>query len=132
MEFRPKHFITDVSGKYPRLWALKGVNPNDVRRWYGFGALTSICTIAPGFREISELPNWVLNAVVESWPNNPHLKRDDELETKFITVASKDTTNAIQYPSFHFMKLQRPNKKAFTYIKGTRDETRARGQPHGK
>ncbi|KAL8468697.1 hypothetical protein ACS0TY_031767 [Phlomoides rotata] len=63
MEFRPEHFIIDVSGKYPRLWALKGAGPNDVRRWYNFGALTSICTIAPGFREISELPDWVLNAV---------------------------------------------------------------------
>ncbi|KAL8520461.1 hypothetical protein ACS0TY_011112 [Phlomoides rotata] len=108
IEFRPEHFITDVSGKYPQLWALKGANPNDVRRWYGFGALASICTIAP---------DWVLNAVIESWHNNPHLKRGDELEIKFITVASEDTTNAIQYPSFHFMKLQRPDKKAFTYIK---------------
>ncbi|KAL8554900.1 hypothetical protein ACS0TY_002904 [Phlomoides rotata] len=36
--------------------------------------------------------HWVLNAVVESWHNNPHLKRDDELEIK-------------------------PDKKAFTYIK---------------
>ncbi|KAL8547373.1 hypothetical protein ACS0TY_006919 [Phlomoides rotata] len=26
-------------------------------------------------------------------------------------------TNSIQYPSFHFMKLQRPNQRAFTYIK---------------
>ncbi|KAL8543640.1 hypothetical protein ACS0TY_004277 [Phlomoides rotata] len=51
-------FITDVSGKYPRLWTLKGANPNDVRRWYNFGALTSICTIAPSFREISGLPDW--------------------------------------------------------------------------
>ncbi|KAL8498867.1 hypothetical protein ACS0TY_021996 [Phlomoides rotata] len=91
--------------------------PNDVRRWYEFGALASICTIAPGFREILGLPDWVLNAIVESWHNNPHLKRGDELEIKFIKVASEDTTNAIQYPSFHFMKLQRPDKKTFTYIK---------------
>ncbi|KAL8519268.1 hypothetical protein ACS0TY_010273 [Phlomoides rotata] len=27
VEFRPEHFITDVSGKYPRLWALKGAAP---------------------------------------------------------------------------------------------------------
>ncbi|KAL8532023.1 hypothetical protein ACS0TY_008576 [Phlomoides rotata] len=45
----PKLFITDVSGKYPRLWTLKGANPNDVRRWYNFGALASICTVAPSF-----------------------------------------------------------------------------------
>ncbi|KAL8543220.1 hypothetical protein ACS0TY_003940 [Phlomoides rotata] len=49
--------------------------------------------------------------------NNPHLKRGNELEIKFITVASKDTPNAIKYLSFHFKKLQRPDKKVFTYIK---------------
>ncbi|KAL8555633.1 hypothetical protein ACS0TY_003438 [Phlomoides rotata] len=47
--FRPEHFITNVSGKYPQLWALKGANPIDINRWYKFGALASICTIAPGF-----------------------------------------------------------------------------------
>ncbi|KAL8472544.1 hypothetical protein ACS0TY_029665 [Phlomoides rotata] len=26
-------------------------------------------------------------------------------------------TNSIQYPSFHFMKLQRLDQRAFTYIK---------------
>ncbi|KAL8536512.1 hypothetical protein ACS0TY_011926 [Phlomoides rotata] len=59
----------------------------------------------------------MLNAVYESWHNNPHLKRGEELEIKFITFTSEDTTNAIQYPSFHFIKLQRPDKKAFSYIK---------------
>ncbi|KAL8473040.1 hypothetical protein ACS0TY_030041 [Phlomoides rotata] len=57
MEFRPEYFITDVSGKYPRLWALKEVGPNDVRRWYNFGALASIRTVAPSFWEISKLPD---------------------------------------------------------------------------
>ncbi|KAL8476944.1 hypothetical protein ACS0TY_029299 [Phlomoides rotata] len=74
VEFIPEHFIIDVSGKYPRLWALRGVAPNDVRRWYDFGALPSIRTLAPSFQEISELPDWVCNAVQESWHNNPHLK----------------------------------------------------------
>ncbi|KAL8532003.1 hypothetical protein ACS0TY_008562 [Phlomoides rotata] len=58
MEFDTTHFITDVSGKYPRLWALKGAHPVTVNRWYKFGALASIRTIAPSFREISELPDW--------------------------------------------------------------------------
>ncbi|KAL8508894.1 hypothetical protein ACS0TY_016193 [Phlomoides rotata] len=58
MEFDTAHFITDVSGKYPRLWALKGAHPVTVNRWYKFGVLASIRTIAPGFREISELPDW--------------------------------------------------------------------------
>ncbi|KAL8553411.1 hypothetical protein ACS0TY_001907 [Phlomoides rotata] len=59
MEFDTTHFITDVSGKYPRLWALKGAHPVTVNRWYKFGALASIRTIAPSFREISKLPDWV-------------------------------------------------------------------------
>ncbi|KAL8511314.1 hypothetical protein ACS0TY_017933 [Phlomoides rotata] len=117
VEFDATHFITDVSGKYPRLWALKGAYPNTVNRWYKFGALASIRTVAPRFREILELPDWVCNAVQESWHNNPHIKRGDELEIKFITVASEDITNSIQYPSFHFMKLQRPDHRAANYIK---------------
>ncbi|KAL8506253.1 hypothetical protein ACS0TY_017210 [Phlomoides rotata] len=56
MRFRPEHFITDVSGKYSRLWALKGENPIDVNKWYTSGVLASICTVALGFQEISELP----------------------------------------------------------------------------
>ncbi|KAL8540536.1 hypothetical protein ACS0TY_001972 [Phlomoides rotata] len=59
MEFDTAHFITDVSGKYPRLWALKGAHPVIVNRWYKFGALALIRTVAPSFREISELPDWV-------------------------------------------------------------------------
>ncbi|KAL8497263.1 hypothetical protein ACS0TY_020809 [Phlomoides rotata] len=43
--------------------------------------------------------------IVNMWHNNPHLKRGEELEIKFITAASEDRTNSIQYPSFHFMKL---------------------------
>ncbi|KAL8503111.1 hypothetical protein ACS0TY_022017 [Phlomoides rotata] len=48
MEFDTAHFITDVSGKYPRLWALKGAHPVIVNRWYKFGVLASIRTVAPG------------------------------------------------------------------------------------
>ncbi|KAL8499023.1 hypothetical protein ACS0TY_022110 [Phlomoides rotata] len=45
--------------------------------------------------KISELPNWVFNVVHESWHNNPHLKRGEELEIKFITAVSEDMTNSI-------------------------------------
>ncbi|KAL8554476.1 hypothetical protein ACS0TY_002605 [Phlomoides rotata] len=58
----------------------------------------SLClntNITLGFREISELQDWACNAVQESWHNNPHLKRGDELEIKFIIVASEDMTNSI-------------------------------------
>ncbi|KAL8549243.1 hypothetical protein ACS0TY_008189 [Phlomoides rotata] len=69
MEFDTAHFITDVSDKYPRLWALKGAHPVTVNRWYKFGVLASIRTIAPGFREILELPDWVghLPHLLTSW-----------------------------------------------------------------
>ncbi|KAL8499774.1 hypothetical protein ACS0TY_019665 [Phlomoides rotata] len=66
---------------------------------------------------ITDVSDWVGNAVKESWHNNPHLKRGDELEIKFITVASEDMTNHIRYPSFHFMKLQRPDHRSANYIK---------------
>ncbi|KAL8556445.1 hypothetical protein ACS0TY_004046 [Phlomoides rotata] len=75
VEFDATHFIIDVSGKYPRLWALKGAHPITVNRWYKFGALASIRSVSLGFREILELPDWVFNAVHESWHNNPHLKK---------------------------------------------------------
>ncbi|KAL8473227.1 hypothetical protein ACS0TY_030163 [Phlomoides rotata] len=76
LEFgNPELFITNVFGKYPRLWTLKEVGPNNVRRWYNFRALVSICTIGPSFWEISGLPDWVVNAVQESLSHNPHLKR---------------------------------------------------------
>ncbi|KAL8550091.1 hypothetical protein ACS0TY_008790 [Phlomoides rotata] len=44
------------------------------------------------------------------------LKEVKNLEIKFISVASEDTTNAIKYPNFHFTKLQMPDKKTFTYM----------------
>ncbi|KAL8520547.1 hypothetical protein ACS0TY_011176 [Phlomoides rotata] len=63
MKFDATYFITDVSGKYPRLWALKGAHPVTVNRWYKFGALASIRTVAPSFREISELLDWVVKMI---------------------------------------------------------------------
>ncbi|KAL8553574.1 hypothetical protein ACS0TY_002037 [Phlomoides rotata] len=47
-----------MSGKYPRIWALKGAHPVTVNRWYKFGAPASIRTVAPSFQEISELLDW--------------------------------------------------------------------------
>ncbi|KAL8493902.1 hypothetical protein ACS0TY_024894 [Phlomoides rotata] len=55
VEFDATHFITNVFEKYPRLWALKGAHPVTANRWYKFGALASIRTVALGFREISKL-----------------------------------------------------------------------------
>ncbi|KAL8491047.1 hypothetical protein ACS0TY_022894 [Phlomoides rotata] len=72
MEFDTTHFITDVSGKYPRLWALKGAHPVTVNRWYKFGVLASIRTIAP-----------------EKQSDPPQRKSRHEESAKFGTVRKK-------------------------------------------
>ncbi|KAL8479755.1 hypothetical protein ACS0TY_026620 [Phlomoides rotata] len=58
MEFKPEHFITYVSGKYPRLWALKGTNPIDVRqmvRIWSTRLNLYCCTKFPGNLRTSRL-----------------------------------------------------------------------------
>ncbi|KAL8533994.1 hypothetical protein ACS0TY_010133 [Phlomoides rotata] len=90
MEFRLEHFITDVSRKYPRLWALKGMDPNDVRRWYNFGALALIRTVAPGFREISELPDW---GITQEWkPSHHHLELGGKIKEGGPSTKKKKAT----------------------------------------
>ncbi|KAL8471316.1 hypothetical protein ACS0TY_028827 [Phlomoides rotata] len=79
MEFDTTHFITDVSGKYPRLWALKGAHSVTVNRWYKFGALASIRTIAPSFQEISELPEWC-----EDGPSTRKLETNNSTDRRKI------------------------------------------------
>ncbi|KAL8549051.1 hypothetical protein ACS0TY_008066 [Phlomoides rotata] len=86
MEFDTAHFITNVSGKYPRLWALKGAHPVTVNKWYKFGVLALIRTIAPGFREILELPDWTK---IEKQLDPPQRKSMHEESTKFGTVRKK-------------------------------------------
>lgn len=54
---------------------LKGSKPEEIREWYDFGTLTLVHTTAPGFLEISKLPEWISGTVYDSWQNNPHLKR---------------------------------------------------------
>ncbi|KAL8510920.1 hypothetical protein ACS0TY_017655 [Phlomoides rotata] len=95
MEFDTAHFITDVSGKYPRLWALKGAHPVTVNRWYKFGALASIRTIAPSFREISELPDWkTLTPVVAIAPPPPAAS-----PTQHFTHPRHSASRRVPYPS---------------------------------
>ncbi|KAL8491177.1 hypothetical protein ACS0TY_022997 [Phlomoides rotata] len=107
MEFDTAHFITDVSGKYPRLWALKGAHPVTVNRWYKFGALASIRTIAPSFREILELPDWVgmrsqLVLSPSGKTNHKHLTRTRHSRNSATTPYSwprddKDVTQPLAY-----------------------------------
>ncbi|KAL8508049.1 hypothetical protein ACS0TY_018562 [Phlomoides rotata] len=86
MEFDTAHFITDVWGKYPRLWELKGAHSVTVNRWYKFEVLASIRTIAPGFQEISELPDWTKT---EKQSDPPQRKNRHKESAKFGTVRKK-------------------------------------------
>ncbi|KAL2247283.1 UNVERIFIED_CONTAM: hypothetical protein Sindi_2580600 [Sesamum indicum] len=115
----PGKTIIETSGKYNRVWMLERSKPEDVREWYDFGALALVHTISPSFSKISKLP--VSGAVFDSWKNNPHLKRGDILEIKFVSVAS-ETAGKGSHPAFHFMKLQRPNMVAFNKIKVASDK----------
>ncbi|KAL8518950.1 hypothetical protein ACS0TY_010055 [Phlomoides rotata] len=66
MEFDTTHFITDVSGKYPRLWALNGAHPVTVNR-YHYG----------------------IRQRIEKQPDPPQRKRRHEESAKFGTVRKK-------------------------------------------
>ncbi|KAL0463445.1 UNVERIFIED_CONTAM: hypothetical protein Slati_0232100 [Sesamum latifolium] len=112
----PSKTIVETSEKYNRVWMLEGSKPEDVREWYDFGALASVHTMAPSFTEISKLPEWISGAVYDSWQNNPHLKRGDILDLKFISAASESAGKG-SHPAFYFIKLQRPHMVAFNKIK---------------
>ncbi|KAL0313733.1 UNVERIFIED_CONTAM: hypothetical protein Scaly_2906000 [Sesamum calycinum] len=100
---------------------MEGSKPEEVREWYEFGALASVHTMSPSFPKISKLPEWISGAVYDSWQNNPHLKRGDILELKFISAAPETAGNG-SHPAFHFIKLQRPDMVAFNRIKVASEE----------
>ncbi|KAL0291337.1 UNVERIFIED_CONTAM: hypothetical protein Sradi_7029000 [Sesamum radiatum] len=117
----PSKTIIETSGKYNKVWMMEGSKPEEIREWYEFGALASIHTMSPNFPKISKLSEWISGAVYDSWKNNPHLKRGDILELKFISAAP-ETAGKGSHPAFHFIKLQRPDMVAFNRIKATSEE----------
>ncbi|KAL0297708.1 UNVERIFIED_CONTAM: hypothetical protein Sradi_6822900 [Sesamum radiatum] len=117
----PSKTIIETSGKYNRVWMLEGSKPEEAREWYEFGALASVHTMSPSFLEISKLPEWISGAVYDSWKNNPHLKRRDILELKFISAAP-ETAGKGSHPAFRFIKLQRPYMVTFNRIKVASEE----------
>ncbi|KAL2247818.1 UNVERIFIED_CONTAM: hypothetical protein Sindi_2634100 [Sesamum indicum] len=120
-EVNPGKAFIGTSKKYNRVWMLEGSKPEDVQEWYDFGAFASVHTMAPSFSEISKLPEWISGVVFDSWQNNPHLKRGNGLEIKFVSVAL-ETTRKGSHLAFHFMKLQRPDIVAFSKIKAASGE----------
>ncbi|KAL0336711.1 UNVERIFIED_CONTAM: hypothetical protein Sradi_4883000 [Sesamum radiatum] len=117
----PSKTIIETFEKYNRVWMMEESKPEEVREWYEFGALASVHTTSPSFLEISKLPDWISGAVYDSWQNNPHLKRGDILELKFISAAP-ETAGKGSHPAFHFIKLQRPDMVAFNRVKAASDE----------
>ncbi|KAK4395810.1 Enzymatic polyprotein [Sesamum angolense] len=116
----PSNHYRDIRKIY-RVWMMEGSKPEEVREWYEFGALASVHTMSPSFSKISKLPDWISGAVYDSWQNNPHLKRGDILELKFISAAP-ETAGKGSHPAFHFIKLQRPDMVAFNRIKAASEE----------
>ncbi|KAL0329293.1 UNVERIFIED_CONTAM: hypothetical protein Sradi_4916000 [Sesamum radiatum] len=53
--------------------------------------------------------------------NNPHIKRGDILELRFISVAP-ETAGKGSHPAFYFIKLQRPDMVAFNKIKAASEK----------
>ncbi|KAL0419194.1 UNVERIFIED_CONTAM: hypothetical protein Sradi_1332900 [Sesamum radiatum] len=117
----PSKTIIETSEKYNRVWMMEGSKIEEVREWYEFGALALVHTMSLSFPEISKLPEWISGAVYDSWQNNPHLKRGDILELKFISGAPKIAGKG-SHPAFHFIKLQRPDMVAFNRIKVASEE----------
>ncbi|KAL0327866.1 UNVERIFIED_CONTAM: movement protein [Sesamum calycinum] len=117
----PSKTIIETSGKYNRVWMMEGSKPEEVQEWYEFGALASVHTMSPSFPKISKLPDWISGAVYDSWKNNPHLKRGDILELKFISAAPEMAGKG-SHPAFHFIKLQRLDMVAFNKIKAASEE----------
>ncbi|KAL0373955.1 UNVERIFIED_CONTAM: putative enzymatic polyprotein [Sesamum radiatum] len=72
--------------------------------------------LSSAWQEISKLPEWISGPIYDSWQNNPHLKRGDILELKFISAAP-ETAGKGSHPKFHFIKLQRPDMVVFNKIK---------------
>ncbi|KAL0413642.1 UNVERIFIED_CONTAM: hypothetical protein Sradi_1565900, partial [Sesamum radiatum] len=71
---------------------------------------------------ISSSSAWQISgAVYDSWQNNPHLKRGDILELKFVSAAP-ETAGKGSHPAFYFIKLQRPDMVAFNKIKAATGE----------
>ncbi|KAK4383735.1 putative enzymatic polyprotein [Sesamum angolense] len=70
------------------------------------------------FRKSPNYRNGLVGRFYDSWQNNPHLKRGDILELKFISAAPEMAGKG-SHPAFHFIKLQRPDMVAFNRIKAT-------------
>lgn len=94
----------DFSGIYPRINYLQGSDSQEIRYWYDFGAVNSIYTASPEFREINHLPNWIQDGVKDCYLHNPTIKPGETLLLK-IYSAGPDLHHTERYPAFHYIQL---------------------------
>ena len=79
--------IIDKSGIYPRIYFLQGSNPEEIREWYDFGSIATIYLTSPDFPEITRLPAWICEGVMDNFANNSLIKIDDTLALDFFSVS---------------------------------------------
>lgn len=94
----------DFSGIYPRINYLQGSDSQEIRYWYDFGAVNTIYTASPEFKEISQLPNWIQEGVKDCYLHNPMIKPGETLLLK-IYSAGPDFLLTERYPAFHYIQL---------------------------
>lgn len=115
-DIKPEYTRFDISGKYPRVWMLPKAHPQEVKRWFDFGALASVYTTSHSFNEIKGLPRWIQDAVYSTWSNNDQLCRGDILELYFISAAPEPAGKG-DHEAFHYIRLRKPDGQALNKIK---------------
>ena len=101
-----EHMIVDKSGIYPRIFFLQGANQEQIRDWYDFGSIATIYLTTPDFSEITRLPGWIREGVLDNFTNNSLIKIDDTLELDFFN-ASPDFENELRFPVWHFIRMRK-------------------------
>ena len=101
-----EHMIIDKSGIYPRIFFLRGSNPEKIHDWYDFGSIATIYLTTPDFPEIERLPAWIREGVLDNFSNNSLIKIDDTLALDFFS-ASPDFENEQRFPVWHFIRMRK-------------------------
>ena len=91
------YWIIDKSGIYPRIYFLQGSNPEEIREWYDFGSIATIYLTSPDFLEISRLPAWICEGVMDNFANNSLININDTLALDFFS-ASPDFEHDQRFP----------------------------------
>ena len=99
-----KYRYVDFNGVYPRINFLQDSPPEEVRKWYDFGAINSIHMTSPNFPEIALLPQWIKEGVKDCYQHNPSITTTDILVLKFLSCGP-DFYNEERYPAYHFIQL---------------------------